>query len=590
MTRTLPVLLTLCAVCASSAEPPQRVEGFASLLHSPSANSRPGAIPADFRGPTPGFMTAPWWTTGPHQRLRWQTAPAPRKADTEFAFIASTAVVPAEFSRGPKVRLYVNGQAAVTFDTGQSRDRVWKDGAYELRYEARRTEWPYGAAHRQFFLNGDSGIYSLLVPAKVITAGQPVTLEAELLPFPAWPNGWFMLKDRKDVLSQSEQALTEQVHQLQQDVTRLGELVQVLATNQYSALLDSHAMEHSVIYTNGWRHLHPADLIKLQNGDLLVTAREGAEHIARDGDVIMLRSRDGGKTWGDKQVIAATKDLDEREGCGIQLRDGTIVVAIFYNALYREDGEYEWDWASKVEFGQGKRWLGTYIITSKDNGRTWSKPNHIDTKGMPFTDIEGPADAPIEMPDGSILMPVMGYNVRGDITNQAAVILKSTDKGQTWSYLSTMAEDPGGKLGHFQEPSLLRTRTGRLISAIRNAGPEQAIWTTYSDDGGRTWTPIRQSTMIGHPADLMQLEDGRILCTYGIRPDRHANPGGIRASFSSDNGETWQVEKEVQIRRDFLNIDIGYPESMQLPDGRILTVYYYNLFGRFFLGQTIWKP
>jgi len=42
----------------------------------------------------------------------------------------------------------------------------------------------------------------------------------------------------------------------------------------------------------------------------------------------MLRSKDGGKTWGEKQVIANIKDLDEREGCGIQLKDGTIVVAI----------------------------------------------------------------------------------------------------------------------------------------------------------------------------------------------------------------------------------------------------------------------
>jgi hypothetical protein len=29
---------------------------------------------------------------------------------------------------------------------------------------------------------------------------------------------------------------------------------------------------------------------------------------------------------------------------------------------------------------------------------------------------------------------------------------------------------------------------------------------------------------------------------------------------------------------------------MQLNDGRILTVYYFNLFGRYFLGQTTWKP
>jgi hypothetical protein len=399
-----------------------------------------------------------------------------------------------------------------------------------------------------------------------------------------------MVKHRTDTLVESEQTLREQVKQLQRDVTRLGELNQVLATNLYSSLIATLEMQHSVIHTDGWRHLHPADLIRLQNGDLLVTAREAAEHIARDGDVIMLRSRDQGKTWGEKQVISAVPGLDEREGCGIQLKDGTILVAVYYNDLYRENNDYQWDWANTVKFGAGKQHLGTFVITSRDNGRTWSKPSYISTRGMPFTDIEGPADAPIEMPDGSILMPVMGYNVRGDVRNEAAVMLKSTDKGNTWTYLSTMAEDPGGKLGHFQEPGIVRTRTGRIVAAIRNQGQDNAIWITWSDDDGKNWAPVKPSPMIGHPADLIELADGRLLCTYGQRSGRHNDPGGIRASFSADNGETWQVENEVTLRQDFLNMDIGYPESMQLADGRILTVYYFNLFGRFFLGQTIWKP
>jgi sialidase-1 len=37
-------------------------------------------------------------------------------------------------------------------------------------------------------------------------------------------------------------------------------------------------------------------------------------------------------------------------------------------------------------------------------------------------------------------------------------------------------------------------------------------------------------------------------------------------------------------------MDIGYPESMQVADGRILTVYYFNLFGRFFIGSSFWRP
>ncbi len=576
---------------ALGAQTAQQVEGFASVVRSPSADSRPGLMPLDFRGPSAGHMTKPWWTTGGAERLEWKTAPVPSQQNTVFAFTAASSVIPAELTRGPKARLYYNGAAVLEFDIGQPRDRVWTHGEFQLRYESRRAEWPWSAAHRQFNPNGDSGIYRLHVPASKVKAGEAATIGVELQPFPAWPNGWFMVKERSDTLSVSVTALEQQVRQLQRDVTRLGEMNQVLALNQYNGMLDTRDTQHGILYTNGWRHLHPADIIALKNGELLVTAREASEHISRDGDVILLRSRDQGKTWGDKQVISAVPDLDEREGCGIQLKDGTILVAVYYNGLYRDNSDYEWEDAKRrAKFGVDKQHLGTFIVRSTDNGRTWSKPNHISTKGMPFTDIEGPADAPIEMPDGSILLPVMGYNVRGDSANEAAVMLKSVDKGVTWTYLSTMADDPGGKLGHFQEPGIVRTKTGRIVAAIRNQGEDNAIWTTWSDDDGKTWAPVRKSGMIGHPADLLQLADGRLLCTYGQRSARHADPGGIRATFSLDNGETWQTESEVRIRQDFLNWDIGYPESMQLGDGRILTVYYFNMFGRYFLGHSTWRP
>ena len=31
-------------------------------------------------------------------------------------------------------------------------------------------------------------------------------------------------------------------------------------------------------------------------------------------------------------------------------------------------------------------------------------------------------------------------------------------------------------------------------------------------------------------------------------------------------------------------------QSITLPDGRVLTVYYYNLFNRYFIGGTTWRP
>lgn len=594
MKKKIQLLITFSMVlCSAIAQvKPQAVEGFSKVEFQYNANSM--APQTDFRGITRGYMTAGWWAKGQMKKniLSWKTGVVPEKEATTFSFIGSSVVIPSEFTVGPKVKLSINGKYALTFNLGRTHNFEWSEGDYKLKFTPKRIEFPYTGSHRQFDLNGISGIYELTVPASDVVAGQSSILEVEILPFERWNDGWFMVKDYKDVLGKpSVESLQAQIDGLRKDIGVLNEQTNILATQVYSKMLGGDKFEHNIAYTDGYKHLHPADLITLQNGDILMLTREGTEHFANDGDVIMVRSKDGGKTWGKKEIVSAIPDLDEREGCGIQMKDGTIVVGIFYNDLYLPEGVYNWGGRVKLPKLNRSR-LGAHFVTSKDNGKTWSKPNFVNVEGMPFTGFEGPTDAPIEMPDGSLQMAVIGYGIDGDEKNVGSVMLRSTDQAKTWKYVSTIAGDPGDKMKGFLEPGIVRTKTGRIIAGLRNHLKENYIYMTYSDDNGKTWVPVFRTDMVGHPVDLIQLKDGRIMASYGVRTGdgRHTEPGGIRACFSSDNGKTWDITTEVQLRNDFLNWDIGYPESIQLKDGKVLTAYYFNLFNKYYLGTTTWTP
>ena len=84
----------------------------------------------------------------------------------------------------------------------------------------------------------------------------------------------------------------------------------------------------------------------------------------------------------------------------------------------------------------------------------------------------------------------------------------------------------------------------------------------------------------------LDLEDGRLALIYGYR----AEPYGIRAKLSSDNGETWS--DPIVLREDGGNWDLGYPRTVQRTDGKLVTVYYYNNApnAERFIGGTIWDP
>jgi hypothetical protein len=72
----------------------------------------------------------------------------------------------------------------------------------------------------------------------------------------------------------------------------------------------------------------------------------------------------------------------------------------------------------------------------------------------------------------------------------------------------------------------------------------------------------------GAPPHLIRHSSGALISVYG----RRDKPYGESAMVSLDSGETWITE--IILRDDTKHADLGFPSSVELPDGSIYTVYY----------------
>ena len=147
-------------------------------------------------------------------------------------------------------------------------------------------------------------------------------------------------------------------------------------------------------------------------------------------------------------------------------------------------------------------------------------------------------------------------------------IFRSPDGGKTWGDVTLFG------LGLVdEEVALLKLPSGRILAALGGGGVDgMAVWVSDSDDDGRTWSspPRKVTDEWQHPADLLLLSDGTVLMSFG---SRHP-PYGVRALTSRDEGQTLGYRHNIVLVDNCSGWDCGYPTSLALPDGKILTAYY----------------
>ena len=321
-------------------------------------------------------------------------------------------------------------------------------------------------------------------------------------------------------------------------------------------------------------------LTRRSNGQLLVVCSGGREqHVCPFGRVEMQRSDDDGKTWTFPRTLL-DGPIDDRDAGVMETAKGTLLVTTFTSLAYAShlpnDGRRaRWLAAhQRIPEKERNKELGEWMIRSTDGGITWSER---------YSTIVNSPHGPTQLSDGRLLYAGKKLWHEG----KEIGVCESRDDGKSWQWLAGILTRPGDNHKDYHELHAIEGAEGRLIVHIRNHNKADHRETLQSEskDGGKTWSMPQSIGVWGLPSFLTRLRDGRLLMSYGHR----RKPFGNQARVSDDHGKSWS--EPVIISGDGASGDLGYPSTVELADGTLLTVWYEKLPSSKFavLRQAHWK-
>lgn len=328
------------------------------------------------------------------------------------------------------------------------------------------------------------------------------------------------------------------------------------------------------IFRDPGRYVSFPDVKRIACNRLLCVFRDASfpekvQHIERDARIVGCISDDNGLHWSSPSVIYDDPACQNDPSIAV-LRDGRLLLTFFNWVGVRtasapaEDSPF----ARKVNHGDWGTWAepgGVHILWGRADPLKWDPPAaHLCGSAKV---LRATSSKVLQTRRGTLLLPVYGGSREKPVDQ--AYVLRSTDNGRTWGDEILIAADPAGRID-MHEPALVETAPGHILAVMRTANAGDHLYSTRSTDDGLTWTPPARTELVGHPADLITLPDGRVLLAYGYRHE----PFGVRASLSSDGGENWALS--MVITASGANTDLGYPSLCLTDDEHVLVAYYMN--------------
>ncbi|MBI2807370.1 MAG: alpha/beta hydrolase fold domain-containing protein [Planctomycetes bacterium] len=304
--------------------------------------------------------------------------------------------------------------------------------------------------------------------------------------------------------------------------------------------------------------------------------RRKGRDLQEDIDIGLSRSTDGGRTWEPARVIMDMGKYgglpEEQNGCsdpGIIVDRKTGAIFCFAVWMHGNPGKHQWTGdgsAPGYEIGKAAQIL---MVTSNDDGRTWTKPVNLTRKLKPaawWLFAPSPQQG-IHLADGTLVMPVQGRDAKGV---EFSTIMTSGDHGATWT-VGTPAYRGGS------ECQAVQLGDGSLMLNMRNERERfRAVFVTR--DLGKSWQPhaTNRKTLIepncnGSLLRVDYVEAGakkHLLLFSNPHTQKGRTHQTIQVSF--DDGRTWPTSHHLLLDE---GRGAGYPSLTRVDERHIGIVY-----------------